>query len=267
MRPGRTSRALSVDAAGCSPRAILTHDLPLGEAGELLDVEQLVTHPRVERLDVRVLPPRALGSMYTVPAFENSHQVRSAPAHGLTAAHRRDLASTHCREGSPGRRSLLGRCSFQPLQAHRAAWLGSRRVGNRVDPSSSSLTCLRIQPALCRGCESGLAPAENPFRLHLQAATRGRAPSLRRQRRRPGLQAAPVVRKRAETTADFSFWRRRWLMHSTACGRPTAGRRAYAFVVSEPAPRADPVRRSHQLRVAPQAASEPVAQAGVPVRA
>jgi hypothetical protein len=41
-----------------------------------------------------------------------------------------------------------------------------------------------------------------------------------RQGGRPGLQAAPVVRKRAETTADFSFWSPRSLMHSTGSITP-----------------------------------------------
>jgi len=52
---------------------VADHDLGLGQAGELLDVEQLVAYPGVEALDVRVLHGEP-GSMHALPAREKRHR-------------------------------------------------------------------------------------------------------------------------------------------------------------------------------------------------
>ena len=58
---------------------VLDHHARLGETGELLDVEQLVAHRGVKRLDERVCHGEP-GSMYAVPVLESSHQSLSALA-------------------------------------------------------------------------------------------------------------------------------------------------------------------------------------------
>jgi hypothetical protein len=85
---------------GCDPGASPRSAPCLGQEGEQLDGQQLVTDAACDRFDVGVLPPGA-GSMYALPARLKRHQSRRALAVSSGPLSPSTSANRGCQSDSP----------------------------------------------------------------------------------------------------------------------------------------------------------------------
>jgi hypothetical protein len=191
-RPGRASRALSVAGGGCCARASHRSRRALvDQAGELLDVEQLVAHAGVEALDAGVLPRRARldvrGSRPAVLApVPSACAVKSGPL-----SHRRYSAAP---------RSATSRSSTSTVRSASMLRLTSIASASRVN-SSTMFRSLSTLPSAVWSNRKSNGHTWLGRSARRRCAPTVESPSRRRLRSRCG---APAALPRATAAAPLA---------------------------------------------------------------